>query len=434
MNAAGTIPRTVALLVLACRALPAFADGDAVERLESELAALRSRIEAPRRETAGYKRGFFIASEDGNNELRLGLISQFRYIHNHLPEGAVFGDPAARDVGGFQLRRMQVDLQGHFIGPEWTYRLRLDASNGGNVQAAWAWVGYRFSDALSMRFGQLKPSFLHEENVSGASQLAAERSYTADYFTTDFSQGVQLTWQPLERLRLVGTFHSGSYTFRTDFNNDGSDGALTGRVEYLLGGAPGPSGWRQFHDFSSWSDDPPAILLGAAVDHEWGESGPAGNRPDVLKWTADANAQFGGLGLFGAVIGQHFNGRSPLAPGVPTAIDGAYQTGLVAQAASFIVPDKLEPFVRYEHLHFAGVYYRGNQGAVQGGSRNLEGNDALNILSAGANYYFHKHYAKLTTDFLYAFDPVPVANTGNGLLRSDTGGQFAARMQFQFRF
>lgn len=465
---------------------PAHADDASLQRLESELNALRTKVQSQDVEinrlrsnanenwlnerraeevkslvrdvladaetrasllaegvNAGYNRGFFIRSNDGSAELRLSLINQIRYIHNHRDAGAAVGVKEDTDQGGFQLRRTQVDFQGHFISPNWTYRLRLDSSDGGTIAAAWAWVGYKINDDWSVRVGQLKPSFLHEENVGGPNQLAAERSYTADYFTTDFSQGIQLTWQAAERLKLVGTFHTGSYSARTGFTGDGSDLAFAARAEYLVVGEDTKKGWRQFSDFNSWSGDQAAVLLGAAVNYEQGESGgvaPAGvgRLPDILKWTADVNAKVSGLSLFAAIVGQHFDVDAPLATGVPTNLNSASQLGVVAQVAYFVIPDKFEPFVRYEWIDFDNVYYRNNAGAIQSpgatGSRNLTGADQLSILTVGGNYYIKKHDAKLTLDLSYAFDPVPVANTGTGLLQSVDGDQLALRAQLQFKF
>ncbi|MFA9478042.1 porin [Phycisphaerales bacterium AB-hyl4] len=465
MKTTATLLGTGILFALAHNPTAFADDSTSLQRLEAELAALKTRVEAQDTELqrlratdesdswlderraeevralvnetladadgrsqavqAGYNRGYFIRSDDGNHELRLGIVGQVRYIQNQRREAD------DRDTGGFQFRRLQTDFQGHFINPNWTYRLRLDSSNGGSVSAAWAWIGYRFNDDLSIRVGQLKPSFLHEENVGAPNQLAAERSYTADYFTTKFAQGVQLAWQPWDRLRLTGTVHNGSYNARTDFNNEGTNIALTGRAEYLLVADDVSRGWRQFGDYQSWSGDQVAVLLGAAADYEWGRTRNDFNRPDVFKWTGDVTAKLNGFSMFGSITGQRFSADS--LNGLPDNLDGALQWGAVVQAAAFVVPDKVELFGRYEWIDFDNVYYRNNAGGIQGGSRDLTQRD-VSLLTVGANYYLHRHNAKLTFEVVYALDPVPVANTGQGLLISETGDQLAARAQLQFRF
>lgn len=384
--------------------------------------------------TAGYNRGFFIRSADGNNELRMVLVSQLRYAYNHRDAGASTDEAEDLDFGGIQLRRVQLDLQGHFLNPRWTFRLRLDASSGGTVGAAWAWAGYRFSDRLGIRVGQFKPSFLYEEDVSGSSQLAAERSYTADYFTTDFSQGAQATLQPLERLRVVGTVHTGSYSARTDFLGDGTDAALAGRVELLLGARDVARAWRQFTDFPSWSGDQAAVLLSGAYDYEWGETQVEGGLPDISKGAVEIVAKLGRFGLFGSAIVQQFSVPEAAAEDVPANLEDATQVAVVIQGSGFVARDRVEPFARFEWIDFDGVYYRNSTGGIQSDSRDLAEPSDLGILTAGLNYYLARHGAKLTLDAQYALDPVPVTNLGGALLRSAAGDQLAVRCQLQVRF
>src|SRR5690606_38208544 len=147
--------------------------------------------------------------------------------------------------------------------------------------------------------GRFKPQFLREENVSGFQQLAAERSYLADYFTVDYSEGAELAYAT-DRFRASAAVHDGSYSANTDFNADRTDAAVSGRVEFLVAGD-----FKQFSDFTSWSNDEFGLLIGAAAGYEFGES-DGGDIPDLFKYTVDASAEFGGFNLFGAIVGQSF--------------------------------------------------------------------------------------------------------------------------------
>lgn len=401
---------------------------DEVRQLVHEVLADASTRSAFLQEgvTAGYNRGFFIKSAEGEHELRVGLTSQFRYLFNSQDETA---PTQGEEVGGFQFRRTQVDLQGHAFDPRWTYRLRLDASNGGGVSAAWAWVGFQLTDELNLRVGQQKASFLREENVGATNQLAIERSYLADYFTTDFSQGLTLTWQK-DRLKLEGALHNGSYGWRTDFNQERTEFAVTGRAEYLLVAENVRNGWRQFSDFSTASNAQTAVLLGAAFDYEQGArvNNVVGSRaPDILKWTVDASAEIAGWNLFAAVVGQQFSSSD-------AALDDASQLGVVAQVGYFVVPDKFEVFGRYEYIDFDGTAYRHNGNTASGPTAA----DDLSIITVGGNYYLRGNNLKLSLDVIYALDAVPQANTGQGLLATGALAsdekQFAVRSQLQFRF
>jgi hypothetical protein len=374
---------------------------------------------------AGYKNGFFLASEDGTFNLKIGVESQIRYIYNSRDNEASGTD---EDENGFQIRRGRVDFRGNAFDPKLTYRLRLAATRDtGNAVLEVAQVGYEFADGCKINAGQFKPLFLREENVSGFRQLAVERTYAADYFTIDYSQAAELTLDT-DWLRGSVAVHDGSYTQNSDFDTDRTDIAVAGRAEIKLAGD-----WKQFDDFTSWSKDQLGILLGAGIDYEVGEGGSGTNTPDVLKYTADASVEVAGFNLFGAFYGQQFSDNDSTA-GLPTDLDDANQIGLVAQAGVFLIPDKFELFGRYEWIDFDGAYYRNNGGGTQGGTRNLTDDDELSIVTFGGNWYARKHNLKLTLDVAWALDPVPVANTGAGFLASSDDDQVVLRSQVQFAF
>ncbi|MCE9589178.1 MAG: OprO/OprP family phosphate-selective porin [Planctomycetes bacterium] len=393
---------------------------------------------------AGYNRGFFIASEDGNNLLRIGLTLQARYIYNTRREAPSSGD-RDEDESGFSIRRTQLNFQGNAFGPEWTYRVRLAAdADGGTVKTDWTYIGYQLTDSVNIQVGQLKSPFLREELIGADKQLTVERSYSADYFTTDFTQGVNVSYWN-DRLQLLGSVNDGSYAWRSEFNTDLSEIALTGRAEYILFGDADlyrQKGWRQLGDFTSWSDDKFAVLLGAAVDYEFGEHGNVTNTPDIFKWTADVSVEGGGWNFFASATGQTFSGTDDnpvVANGVTVGnlsnLEDADQLNFVVQGGLFVIPDKLEFFGRYEWIDFDGAYYRNNQGAVQSGSRNLADDESqASLVTVGGNYYFKKNNAKLTIDVVYALDPLPVANAGQGLLASPGDDQIAVRSQVTFAF
>ncbi len=363
--------------------------------------------------TAGYDRGFFLASADGNFRLRVGVESQLRYMFNSSEQDAGVDE----DEFGFQIRQARLDFRGHAINPDFTYRLRLAANrSGGDVAMQVATLGYAFNEDWSITAGRFKPGFLREENVSGFQQLAAERSYLADYFTVDYSEGVELAYA-VERFRAQAAIHDGSYSSGTDFNNDRTDTAVVGRIEYVAAG-----NFKQFGDFTSWSGDEFGLLLGAALAYDIGESGGA-DVADVFKYTLDASAEFGGANLFAAVVGQSFSGDTD---GV-VDLGGVDQFGVVIQGGVFVVPDRVELFGRYEWMDFDGAVVRAN-------GTSATDDDDLSIITIGGNYYFQKHAAKFTLDLQYALDPVPFTNTVTGLIASDDDDQIAVRGQFQFSF
>jgi hypothetical protein len=324
---------------------------------------------------------------------------------------------------------MQIDFQGHVFNPRWTYRYRIDASNGGTVASSYIWVGYTTaSGGLTVRAGQLKPEFLQMERVSPFGQIAIERPYTNEYFTTDISKGIQFITKPSDRLSVVGTIHNGSYSYRSDYNNLATEIAFAGQASWVALADDPAAAFSQFGDAQQWDGDQDAVMLGLGVDYELGRRADT-NYPDLVKWTADANAELGGASLHGSVIGQHFTAGNTLPTGVPANIATVNQYGFIGQIGYMVLPNTLDAFVRYDLTDFDNVYYR-----LSGGTVGAPPADRVSMLTVGVNRFIRKNNARLTLDVVHSFDPVPVADTGIGVLQSGEGNQTAVRAQMQVRF
>ncbi len=368
--------------------------------------------------TAGYDKGFFVSSPDGKFSLKLNLEQQIRYIYNSSEQSGSMDD----EVGGFQMRRTRLDFRGTAIDPALTYRLRLNADrSNGNAVLEYAYLAYDFGSEMNVKVGQFKPVFAREEFVSSTRQLAIERSYTADYYTVDYTQGIEAVHTG-KWLRLHASLHDGSYAQNSEFNADRTDLAASARADVLISGD-----WKQFDDFSSWSGEKLAVLIGAGADYELGSEAST-DLPDVFKYTADLSVELGGFNFFTALYGQQFNSED-----FSSALDDATQIGFVAQAGFFVIPDKLELFGRYEWTDLDGFYYRNNGAGTQSGTGAIA-EDELQFITAGGTYYFNRHNLKLSLDVVYSLDAVPAPNTGSGIVSSTDEDQFAVRSQLQWSF
>lgn len=363
--------------------------------------------------TAGYDGGFFIKSADGGTSLKINGIAQVRYIFNTRDESDDDYE------GGFQLMRGNLFFSGNIIDPKIKYAITLASSRAdGSVGAEDIWLGYDFTDTLSVKAGRFRGfSFMREERLSYGKQLAVERSYVNEEFTMDYVEGIEAMWKAADavqvRLGVNDGRYSGSVSGR-DFNADTTDVAFTGRVDVKLAGE-----WAQFDDFNSWSNDDLGILVGAAAHYEIGETDSANEDNDIFTWTVDASAETGGFNVYGAVVARHASND-----GTPD-VD---QWGALVQAGYMVVPDVLEPFARYEFIDFDGFSDIGATTALA--------EDEVSIVTVGVNYYLKKHNAKLTVDVVHALDPIPTSRTHTGLLpdASDEDGQTALRAQFQLLF
>jgi hypothetical protein len=374
--------------------------------------------------TAGWDKGFFLASPDGNFKLRVKGQIQFRYVYNYRDINTDLGD---RYTKGFENRRTKLTFEGNIFDKTWLYKVQaafnrgvLDddgqtASDSGAAQLEDAWIQKDFENGMYLRMGQYKPPFLREELVSSSRQLLIERSLLNERYNQDYSQGISLGYET-DMFRLEGMFSDGigdrnawgpSYQ-NSPWQQTTTEYALTARGEFKVAGE-----WSQFDDFTSWSGEPFGLMIGAAANwqrQEDGTNGPASGQQ--LGATVDVSAEFGGANLYGAFIWVN-----------PDIDDNAgndrNEIGFLVQGGFMIVPDTFEIFARYEWS-----------------DPDQDTQDDLNMITAGANWYFAKHAAKLSVDFGFSLEDFDsdYANSGAGWLVGFNEFQLVARAQFQLLF
>ncbi|MFW6038987.1 MAG: hypothetical protein ACOC9P_00740, partial [bacterium] len=172
---------------------------------------------------------------------------------------------------------------------------------------------------------------------------------------------------------------------------------------------------------TAWSGEDTGLFLGGAVHYEIGETGEDTVNGDFLRWTGDVTFESNGFGVLAAVYGNH------------TDMDSGADFddyGLLVEGGYFLVPDEVQPFVRYELLVQDDA-----RGDVMAGSSE----EHTSVITAGFNWYQRKHASKFTADVVYGVDPLrSIVNTSSGLgLREDApeeDGQIAVRAQYQITF
>lgn len=348
--------------------------------------------------TAGYEKGsFFLRSQDENFLMRLGGLVQVRYLADQADAPADGDDFDS----GFLVRRARFRVHGHVADPHIIYYLQTEASrSSGGVSVIDAYVGYRVNEEWSIRAGRFLAPFTREFLTSSARLPAVERSYVDGIFNASRVEGVAAYYEG-DRFHLAGSFNDGVGSQSTDFDGDDVDFALTARGEVCLAGD-----WGQYKDFVAWSDDGPSAFVGAAVHYQAGETDDVDPEVDLLRWTADGSVELPPVTLFGAVVGEHRDSET----------DGNRDRyGFVGQAGFVAIPDKLQPFVRFEHVMFDEF-------------------DDVSLITGGVNWFLRGHTAKFTGDVVYALDPVPVTVKGAGITANDEAGQVVLRLQMQVAF
>lgn len=371
---------------------------------------------------------FFLASEDGRFVLKVKGQVQMRYIYNNRESTA--SSPAGFDEHefGFQLRRAKITFAGQIGSPKFTYSVGLQTDrNDETVELDHAYFGYRVADNVVLFGGESKAPFLREEITSSSKQLTVERSLTNEIFSAGRVQGI---WAAIEAddnthvtVAITDGANSGEAGGTKDFHNDTSDFAFTARVDLRLAGE-----WSQMKDFTAWSGEQQAVFVGAAVHYELSETGGIGSQPalaagtlfnptmaaiavdDFWTWTVDGSIESNGMNLFASLSGVHFN-----------SVNGGSDVdayGLVVQGGYMLIPDTLEPFVRWEWI-------------------DPDVRHSMNLVTVGANYYLKKHAAKFTADLVWALNSLDSASSSGLGLLPDTSGetdQMAIRAQFQLLF
>ena len=360
--------------------------------------------------TAGYRegRGFFLSNEDGSFDVNIGLMSQFRGIYNNK-------DSADENTFGFEATRTRLSFDGHAGNPDLTYFIVADFNSDGAFTLLDAYGNWALGNGWDWGWGQTWAPFLHEDLVSEFNQLAIEKSYVDAWFSAGRTQGTWLHyandtmdfWVSFSDGGVVSPGGLNAGNLNTPFTNVDTDWAFTARVQAVLVGG----NKAQFNDYTSWSNDETAVLLGGAVHWQDGEYGTIAEEVQSFSWTVDVSAEFGAANLAAYVVGLTTNPHSDAGNSVD-------QIGIVVQGGYHIVPDKFELFGRWEWMDLDNVITEDN----------------INLVTFGFNYYFGRHQGwKWSTDLVYAIDSVPATSSNIGLLADALGDedQFALRSQMQ---
>jgi hypothetical protein len=365
--------------------------------------------------TAGYDKGFFIKSDDGNFLLKPAIQFQFRNVTNYQPEGKHKGNDESFQ-NGFEFRRARFRFDGNAFSPKFTYSFVFDTNRAnGAVSLLDAWGQYQFAEHWAIKVGQFKESVFHERDVSGYQQLAVDRSLNDAVLggnLTDRVQGVSLVFGGTKKdpVRAELAYHDGANSKNTNFQ----DGTSTTATHW---GAGARGEWKLFGDWADYKDltakggKQNLLVVGAGADYTDRVNS------DVLLATVDATYEVADkLVIYGALHGDYTD------PHESVDRRSRFDWGALAQVG-YLVTQKVELFGRYDVVVLDDT-------AVAAGAE-----DTFHELTAGVNYYFgpggsYVHRAKLTLDATYLPNGAPSDQTQAGILAA-TDDELVVRAQFQ---
>ncbi len=360
---------------------------------------------------AGYSKGAFLQSSDGNWKLKINGQLQSRWLYN---------DANGLDSQhGFEQRRTKIKFSGHIGDPSWVYKIALTWSRGGGSNTEDAWAGKKFDDGSWFKFGQFKQNFLRENIISSSKKLAVESSMLNNAFKYGWSQGLEYGWKN-EDIKIIVQYTDGPGQSNTAALSAPTN-AWVARTEFRFGEA----GWKDFDYLTSKSGAKSGWLIGVAYENYDNDGGTFeygnANANESSGWTVDVSYRSDGWNVFGYMVET---------TGKNTAnADEVDSSGWLLQGG-FLANDNVELFAQYQ------------EGEVSGSNMDM---DAIRI---GFNYWptAGSNNIKWTTDVAWAGKTItnggagtPSADwisSGNGW-RDDTGSekdQMLLRTQLQVLF
>ncbi len=338
---------------------------------------------------AGWDKGFFIMSADGNYKLNIGGQFQFRGVYNRQEGNATNGIDSNRS--GFENRRTKLILKGHVVDPSVTFDIQFAANRATGVVGLEdaGWIQKDFGNGWKVRAGQMKAPYLREELLSSTRLMAIERSLVNSIFTAGTVQGIQVLWEG-DTVHAAAMFHDGPGSANTPWQIEDTEGAVSARVEWLASGD-----WKNVADYNSFKDEGSSMIFGGAVDYSvqefgTGSAAPTFNNAEIenLGLTADATVDFGGVNVSGAIMYRQLN-----MPGAAASID---QLGVLIRGGVFVTDD-LEIYGQYEWA-----------------DSDIAGLSDLSVVTVGVTKYWAKHQLKWQTDVGIGLDAVMAGAAING--------------------
>ncbi len=395
--------------------------------------------------SAGHKNGrFYLGSEDGNFNLRPWFHLQVRDVTVQRQNFKPGGDDDIQN--GFEIRRMRFGFDGNAFTPDLTYMFNwatVRASGTANVNNAAgtrigtvsnslggaplleeAWVKYRINGGdFYIRGGQIKDPLLHDQIVSSRYQQSTERSLIADIFANGdgFTEGATVIYDPKSWVRAEGGVTHGIRSANTNFldypNTNAFNFGGAARAEFKVMGD-----WKDYSQIGAVGVKDTLLVFGVGGDYS--ERGHAGQTVGVV----DVHyADRSGLSVYGAFVDRYTNhnfgiyaasaaGASITAPPANVLNTATNEYGALIQVG-YNFNQHLEPFGRFEYMKLQG---------------NPVGRNYIPAVTAGVNYYFFGHGAKLTAQATYLPHGIPIDDTANDVLAMPSGrSEITASVQFQ---
>jgi len=367
------------------------------EKMDKIMAEEKEEAEAwYKKLKAGYDKGFFLKSDDGNFSMKFRIRTQVQFLVD---------DTDDEDVAtNFNIRRLRLIWNGNAFRPWFYYYVQLGGDNNGNIDLRDAYFDAAYNTQIFPRVGQYKVPFNREELNSSSELQLVERSIVNEEFGYGRDRGATI-------YGLLGNYfvYGGGV-----FNGDGRNGTSVdsnlfyvgrimftpccGKLEYGTSSYPIKGDYKIEPNFG---ERYPLIAFGAAVatipglnidrktpdsdiDIRFAELGITSG--DVTSITADANFKYYIFSIEGEYDGRWID---PDQGGLGTI----YDQGFRIQAGIFLVPKLVEVAGRWAYIDFDNV---------AGLDPEMDPRTKIWQVTPGLNFYMsHDHRWKIQLDYSY---------------------------------
>lgn len=362
--------------------------------------------------TTGWdpSKGFYAKSADGNYSIAIGGYLQVRYEYADLDEDSdddggldpnfgALGRPALDDASTLSIERGRFRVSGNIIDPSIKYYMQLETA-GGSTSLRDYFIDYTRFDPFNIKIGQYKVPFGRQQLTSASKLQLMDRSRATNFFTPGRNGGAGV----MAYGALGGDNDDLFEYYGGVFNGEGqnvnaNDGPGMMGAARVAFNPLGKFGYDEV-DLDNSEDFKATIGAGVVYDADDGVGVAALDDDDLdtTTWGLDVAGKW--MGFSGAA--EYFMANfDPDADGA----DDFDATGWYLQAGWLIPETNFEIAARYGMVTDEDGFFGG------------EDND-FDEFTIGANYYFHKHNAKIQADWTrLTFDPDAGDETDDDLFR-----------------
>ncbi len=307
-----------------------------------------------------------------------GLTTQFntqiqtRYTYTDKDEG--------ENTSSFDIRRARLILSGSALHEEFSYVLQADFVGTRDSDGTKApdlrdgYIQWNPSADTGVRMGQYKTFISRQENSSSSKLMFADRSVASDLFQLGRQGGLSGRYTGMD-----GRFFAAAGIFNGESdgegrNKPGVDTRETGvaTVRYTAMGT-----MDAFEEGDIGHTEDAALNFGLA--YAYGQITETAGDADKQTVSVDASLKVEGFSLQAEFF---YRTLDPDAGGSDSDVE---PLGYYVQSGYFLVPKKFEIAARYSYVDCDDGKY--TEGAC-------DGNEDVNQVTAGLNYYFMKHNVK----------------------------------------